>query len=71
METYILRIYRRSPADAEALHGTVERVGVRTRNAFASRDELWAWLEVLSAAPERLPGSDQHDEGGSHDTQDE
>lgn len=46
MEAYILRIYRRSPAVPGALHGTVERVGAKTGNAFASRDELWALLEA-------------------------
>jgi hypothetical protein len=46
MDTYILRIYRRSAAVPEVMHGTLERAGARERAAFASRDELWALLSA-------------------------
>jgi hypothetical protein len=60
METYILRIYRRADVP-QAVHGTLERVGVRQRAAFATRDELWALL-VAPPQPEELsepPGADE------------
>jgi hypothetical protein len=60
METYILRIYRRADVQ-QAVHGTLERVGVRQRAAFATRDELWALL-VAPPQPEELsepPGADE------------
>jgi hypothetical protein len=65
METYILRIYRRSPAVPGVLHGTVERVGAKARNAFGSREELWALLEAPPATdqqPLEHPDIDQQDQ---------
>ncbi|HTS53536.1 MAG TPA: hypothetical protein VMH26_09715 [Burkholderiales bacterium] len=62
MDTYILRIYRRSRSAPYGLHGTVERVGAKSRSAFASRDELWALLEAQveegrdEPSRERAPG---------------
>jgi hypothetical protein len=62
MDTYILRIYRRSATASKAMHGTLQRVGVLERAAFASRDELWALL-VASAQPDDPssgpPGTDE------------
>jgi hypothetical protein len=51
MDTYILRIYRRSAPALKAVNGTLERVGAQERAAFASRDELWALL-VAPAKPD-------------------
>jgi hypothetical protein len=64
MDTYILRIYRRSTTAPDVLHGTVERVGAKARNAFASRDQLWALLKVPAATDEQPPeqsGIDEQD----------
>lgn len=47
METYILRVYRRTSAladDVGTTHGTLELVGATGRFSFSSRDELWALL---------------------------
>jgi hypothetical protein len=55
MDTYILRIYRRSDTAPEVLHGTVERVGAKARQAFAFRDELWALLEAPTVRAEDRP----------------
>ena len=40
METFIVRIYRGTPACARELAGTVERVGTGDRAGFSGRDEL-------------------------------
>ena len=54
METYILRIYRRADVP-QTVHGTLERVGMRQRSAFATRNELWAQL----AAPPQPDASSE------------
>jgi hypothetical protein len=62
MDTYILRIYRRSATALGTVHGTLERVGVQERASFASRDELWGLL-VAPAQPDdsssEPPGTDE------------
>ena len=50
MDTYVLRIYRRSTGVSQEIYGTLEQVGVKVRAAFASREELWALLAAPAAA---------------------
>lgn len=52
MDSYIVRVYRRNSVGGDELAGMVERVGSDARQAFATRDELWAFLK---AVPGRRP----------------
>ena len=46
METFIVRIYRGTPACAQELAGTVERVGTGDRVGFSGREQLLGCLLV-------------------------
>lgn len=43
-DSYIVRIYRRSSDPGKEVAGLVERAGGAERKAFASAQELWAFL---------------------------
>lgn len=44
LDSYIIRIYRRSVERGRELAGLVERIGNGKRQAFGNSDELWAFL---------------------------
>jgi len=44
MDSYIVRIYRRSGRKGRILVGTVEAVGVEKKMAFSNIEELWKIL---------------------------
>lgn len=48
MDSYIVRVYRRTPTDHQPEHGVVERVAGGSKASFSSPEELWAFL---AAAP--------------------
>jgi len=56
METFIVRVYRGTPACAQELAGTVERVGTGDRVGFSGRDQL---LDRL-LAPRRRGDDERH-----------
>ena len=56
METFIVRIYRGTPACTRELAGTVERVGTGDRVGFSGRDQL---LDRL-LAPRRRGDDERH-----------
>ncbi|MEX0959821.1 MAG: hypothetical protein WDZ63_11095 [Burkholderiales bacterium] len=49
MDSYIVRIYRRTTESGREVAGLVERVGNGRRRAFGTSEELWAFLT------ERMP----------------
>jgi hypothetical protein len=44
LDSYIIRIYRRSVERGRELAGLVERIGNGGRRAFGNSEELWAFL---------------------------
>jgi hypothetical protein len=44
MESYIVRVYRRSGEAGKEVSGLVERVGNGSRQAFSSGEELWRFI---------------------------
>jgi hypothetical protein len=44
LDSYIVRIYRRSAESGREVAGLVERVGNGRRRAFGSSEELWDFL---------------------------
>lgn len=48
MESYIVRVYRRSGEAGREASGLVERVGNGGRQAFSSGEELW---RIIAVAP--------------------
>ena len=55
MDSYIVRIYRRSSAAGKEAGGLVERVDGKARKAFSNRDELWAFLAETPARKDARP----------------
>ena len=56
MDTFVVRIYRRSSHSMDEVVGTVECVGCGERQGFAGRDELWDRLALGAAhAHENAP----------------
>jgi len=51
MESYIVRVYRRSDQAGREASGLVERVGNGGRQAFASSEELWRFIAVAPGSP--------------------
>jgi hypothetical protein len=58
---FIVRVYRRAPGADPELEGVVESVATRRQQAFTTRDELWAILRELPAAPRRSRASGGRD----------
>ena len=58
METFIVRIYRRTLKSMQELAGTVEHVGSGRRVGFASREQL------LDRLLKQDPGPDDGADGG-------
>jgi hypothetical protein len=54
MDSYIVRIYRRSGRKPRILIGTVETAGIRRKIAFSTIEELW---EILRRRKGRDPGA--------------
>jgi hypothetical protein len=54
MDSYIVRIYRRSGRKPSILVGTVETAGIRQKIAFSTIEELW---EILRRRKGRDPGA--------------
>lgn len=52
IESYVVQIYRRDPAQRQ-LTGTVEAIGAGTRRRFSSLEELWDCLNAPSARHRR------------------
>jgi hypothetical protein len=52
MDSYIVRIYRRSGGKPRILVGTVETAGTRRKIAFSNIEELW---EILRRRKSRVP----------------
>lgn len=46
MESYVVRVYRRSRVPGHEVAGLVEHVERGTASAFTGRDELWAALSA-------------------------
>lgn len=44
VETYVVSVYRRGSEIGKEVAGLIERAGAGQRNAFASSQELWAFL---------------------------
>ena len=44
VETYVVSVYRRSDEPGKEAAGLIERTGSGESKAFASREELWAFL---------------------------
>jgi hypothetical protein len=44
VETYVVSVYRRSDETGKEAAGLIERAGGGESKAFASREELWAFL---------------------------
>jgi hypothetical protein len=44
MDSYIVRVYRRSDKAGQEASGLVERVGNGGRQAFSSGEELWRFI---------------------------
>lgn len=55
MESYVIRIYRRSDAGEPTVVGTLEAIATGKRSAFHSRAELVAMVdaEIIEAKPAR------------------
>jgi hypothetical protein len=49
MESYIIRVYRRSDEAGHEVSGLVERVGNGGRQAFSSGEDLWRFIAGKSA----------------------
>ena len=54
MDSYIVRIYRRSGRKPRILLGTVETAGIRKKFAFSTVEDLW---EILRRRKGRDPGA--------------
>jgi hypothetical protein len=54
MDSYIVRIYRRSGRKPRILIGTVETAGIRRKIAFSTIEELW---EILRRRKGPDPGA--------------
>jgi len=54
MDSYIVRIYRRSGKKPRILVGTVETAGIQRKIAFSTIEELW---EILRRRKGRDPGA--------------
>ena len=48
MDSYVIRIYRRTKDDTKSLIGIVEHIGVEGRMAFHNIEELWTILNLES-----------------------
>ncbi len=60
MESFVIRIYRRSEGGLPGIVGTLESIATGTRNAFHSQAELVAMLDAgifntSAAAPVEAP----------------
>lgn len=44
MDSYIVRVYRRSDETGREVSGLVERIGNGGRRAFSNGDELWRFI---------------------------
>lgn len=44
VETYVVSVYRRGSETGKEVAGLIERAGAGQRKAFASSQELWAFL---------------------------
>ena len=55
LDSYIIRIYRRSVERGRELAGLVERIGNGKRQAFGNSEELWAFL--TERQPSRRSGA--------------
>ena len=53
MDSYIVRIYRRSGRKARILVGTVEVAGIDRKVAFSNAEDLWEILGRLKSQGER------------------
>lgn len=53
MESYVVRVYRRSREAGREASGLVERVGNGGRQAFSSGEELWRFI---AGVPRKSPG---------------
>ena len=55
MESYVVRIYRRSRKPSRVLVGTVEPVGAEGKLAFSNAEELWQILEHRTGGGPPIP----------------
>jgi hypothetical protein len=55
MESYVVRIYRRSGRRPRVLVGTVEMPGAEGKLAFSNAEELWEILESHGARGTSTP----------------
>jgi hypothetical protein len=63
MESYIVRIYRRSPKRPRVLVGTVEVPGTEGKLAFSTAEELWEVLELQRGRGRFVPPESRDDAG--------
>ena len=49
MDSYIVRVYRRTGEAGREVSGLVERVGNGGRKAFSNSEELWRFIAHASA----------------------
>ena len=50
-EYFVVRVYRRMPDDPRRIEGVVEAVANGTQVPFGNAQELWAFLQHPSLAP--------------------
>ncbi|MEQ1880318.1 MAG: hypothetical protein ABL878_05030 [Burkholderiales bacterium] len=55
VDSYIVRIYRRSSEPGKEAAGLIERAGGGERRAFAGKEELWAFLSGGHSLPVNRP----------------
>jgi len=51
MNSYLVRIYRRSENDPNILVGVVREIGTGEKKPFNTRDELWSILNPVEKGP--------------------
>ena len=52
-EYFVVRVYRRMPDDPTRIEGVVEAVANGTQVPFSNAQELWAFLQQSSRAPDQ------------------
>jgi hypothetical protein len=63
VESYIVRIYRRSRKRPRVLVGTVETAGEEGKRAFSNAEELWEILEHHVKRSSSAPPDSRDDSG--------
>ena len=65
MESYIVRIYRRTEQEKLPVRGLVEKVGAVGQDAFGTKEELWNILSSAKKTGKRGTKSDDRTRKGN------